>query len=105
MSEPLKPGDLAMVVRDTHNLQTMPCYGALIGMPVVVGSPFVGSCVPAWYLLSELRCPRCNGKLPFLFADELQKLRGPGVFGNTDGLVGVDENGNGWRLCNDEAGA
>lgn len=99
MSEPLKAGDVCLVVRDIANRRESRCFGALVGTPVTLDAPFTGSKTPVWFVRGDLPCPVCKRHIPFLFAAELQKLRGPEQFGDVDGLVGVDENGNGWRLC------
>lgn len=105
MQEPLKPGDLCMVVRDVHNPQWARCYGSMVGTPVTLATPV--NCPPpavsAWFIQGDLTCPTCKSKVPLFFTAELQKLRGPKP--GDEQVINVTEDGHGWRLCNTEVSA
>ena len=93
MNEQLAKGDLCMVVRDIINDGTR-CYGRVIGTPVTLADRNSDT---TWKTVEKVVCPQCKCVLPFLFSSELQKLRGPAQAADVDSLIGVDENGNGWR--------
>lgn len=109
MQEPLKEGDRVMVVRDLQVIPLHPCYGKLIGTPATLEAlherPYSGIFGPLWQVKEKLRCPCCRGASRLFMPGELQKLRGPEQRSDVSELIGVDENGNGWRPTTSEVGS
>lgn len=78
-----KPGDLALLVRNTSGLR---CMGNVIGAPVRVTELAYADIFlfgPAWRYESALHCPNCHRRILVLLDADLLPLRPDGLEGES----------------------